>query len=143
MRHASWKQRAFGATLALSVQATFLLLILLSPSHPLRQIALSRETILFLSPLAIPAPSTIDARGPRARRVTGPVLTPIPPIVAPPAAAAPLTPPSGLAGFGRSLFGCAPEQYALLTPEQRSHCSKPSTGLAKNDDRDLNIPPRS
>jgi hypothetical protein len=54
-----------------------------------------------------------------------------------------LAPPSGLAGFGRSLFGCAPEQYADLTPDERAHCPKPGEGLAKNDDRDLVTPPRS
>jgi hypothetical protein len=54
-----------------------------------------------------------------------------------------LAPPSGLAGFGRSLFGCAPEQYANLTQDQRAHCPKPGEGLAKNDDRDLLTPPRS
>jgi hypothetical protein len=144
MRDASWKRRALGATLALCVQAMFLLLVLLSPSHPAKIAGLAHETILLLAPLAVPAPSTIDARGPRRRRTTAPALVPIPPtIAAPPSAAGPPAAPSGLAGFGQSLFGCAPERYASLTPDQRAHCPKPGEGLAKNDDRDLNNPPRS
>ena len=144
MQQASWRQRALGATLALLVQATFALLVLLSPSHSLRPASLVRETLMFFPPLAAPAPSTIDARGPRRKRITpSDVLAVPPPIVAPPSTAAPLASPSGMAGFGRALFGCAPERYALLTPEERSHCPRPGEGLAKNDDRDLLTPPKS
>jgi hypothetical protein len=144
MQHTRWKQRALGATLALSVQAIFLLLILLSPSRPTKIASLAHETILLLSPLPAPPPSTIDARGPRTRRAIAPAQSPVPPpMPAPPSAASPLAPPSGLAGFGRSLFGCAPEQYANLTQDQRAHCPKPGEGLAKNDDRDLLTPPPS
>jgi hypothetical protein len=143
MRRASWKQRAFGATLALLVQAGFLQLILVSPSHPPHRADFPHETILLFSRLAMPAPSLIDARGSRKKR-TAPGLAPVPPpIVTPPFATALPVPPSGLAGFGRSLFGCAPEYYATLSPEERAHCPKPGEGLAKNDDRDLNEPPRS
>jgi hypothetical protein len=144
MRQASWKQRGLGATFALSVQAIFLLLVLLSPSHHARLASPPPESILLIPPLAVPAPTTIDARGPRRRRTPAPALVLVPPpIVAPPTAAAPLAPPSGLAGFGRSLFGCTPEHYADLTPDERAHCPKPGEGLAKNEDRDLNTPPRS
>lgn len=70
--------------------------------------------------------------------MTAPAIAPIPPpIAAPPSTAPSLAPPSGLAGFGRSLFGCMPENYALLTPEARSHCTKPGEGLAMNRDADL------
>ncbi len=144
MRQASWKQRGLGAALALSVQAIFLLLVLLSPSHHVGLASLPPESILLISPLAVPAPFTIDARGPRRRRSAAPALVPVPPpVIAPPSAAPSLAPPSGLAGFGRSLFGCAPERYANLTPDERALCPKPSEGLAKNDDRDLVTPPRS
>jgi hypothetical protein len=50
---------------------------------------------------------------------------------------APLASPSGLAGFGRSLFGCAPEHYADLLPDERAHCPKPGEGLAVNEPPDL------
>lgn len=142
MRHASWDERALGAALAFSVQALFLLLVLFSPSHRPKPAGIARETILFFPPLA--TPSTIDARGPRRKRAAAPSLVPVPPpIVAPPEAGSPPAPSSGLAGFGRSLFGCAPERYADLTPEERAHCPKPGEGLAKNDDRDLLTAPRS
>jgi hypothetical protein len=144
MQQASWKQRSLGAALALSVQAIFLLLVLLSPSHRARLASLPHESLLLIPPLAISAPTTIDARGPRKRRMAAPVPVPVPPlIVAPPAPTSSLAPPSGLAGFGRSLFGCTPEHYADLTPDERAHCPKPGEGLAKNEDRDLDSVPRS
>jgi len=37
---------------------------------------------------------------------------------------------SDLQAFGRALFGCAPEHYAELSPEDRAHCVKPGEGLA-------------
>jgi len=136
------RDHVVGGALALLVQALFVLLVLLSPSHHTRLASLPPEAILLIPPLAVPAPTTIDARGPRRRRT--PALIPVPPpLIAPPSAAPSLAPPSGLAGFGRSLFGCAPERYAELTPDERAHCPKPGEGLAKNDDRDLVTPPRS
>jgi hypothetical protein len=138
MRHAIWQQRAFGASLALSVQAIFLLLALLSPSHETKRSSPPLESILFIPPLAVPAPSTIDARGPRQRHTLVPMPVSVPPPIAvPPSAAPSLAPPSGLAGFGRGLFGCAPEHYADLTPDERAHCPKPGEGLAVNQAPDL------
>ncbi len=48
-----------------------------------------------------------------------------------------LAPPSAIAGFGRSLFGCAPERYADLPPDEKAHCPKPGEGLAVNQPPDL------
>src|SRR6185437_8679397 len=126
-----------GGVLALLVQAGFLLLVLLSPSHSTRPAGLARETLLFFPPLAVPAPSTIDARGPRRKRIPPSGTLAAAPIASPPVAASPLAPPSGLAGFGQALFGCAPEQYADLTPDRRAHCPKPGEGLANNEQPDL------
>ena len=56
---------------------------------------------------------------------------------------APQAPPGGIAGFGRSLFGCAPEHYAELTLDERAHCPKPGEGMAVNRPPDLLAPPRS
>jgi hypothetical protein len=125
-----------GGVMALVVQASFLLLVLLSPSHSTRPASLARETLLFFPPLAVPAPSTIDARGPRKKRIA-PSETLVVRFASPPVAASPLTPPSGLAGFGQALFGCAPEHYADLTPDQRAHCPKPGEGLANQEQPDL------
>ncbi|HEX4272984.1 MAG TPA: hypothetical protein VHZ32_16450, partial [Rhizomicrobium sp.] len=118
-------------------QAGFLLLVLLSPSHSMRPAGPARETLLFFPPLAVPAPSTIDARGARRKRIAPSDAQPLPPIASPPVAASPLAPLSGLAGFGQALFGCAPEHYADLTPDQRAHCPKPGEGLANKEQPDL------
>jgi len=126
-----------GGALALLVQAIFLLLVLLSPSHSIRPASPARETLLFFPPLAVLAPITIDARGPRRKRIAPSATLPVPPMAPPPAAASPLAPPSDLAGFGRALFGCAPEHYADLTPDRRAHCPKPGEGLANKEQPDL------
>lgn len=126
-----------GGVLALLVQAGFLLLVLLSPSRSTGPASEARETLLFFPPPPVPAPSTIDARGPRRKRIAPSATFPIPPIASPPLAASPLAPPSDLAGFGQALFGCAPEQYADLTPDQRARCPKPGAGLANKEQPDL------
>jgi len=142
MSDATWRGRTLGAALALLVQALFLSMVVLSPSRPMKPpISLAHETIFLLRPLTRPAPTTIDARSiasPRLHKIA-PVTVP----TLPPAAAPSLAPPSGLAGFGRALFGCAPEHYADLTPDERAHCPKPGEGLAKNDDKGLLSEPRS
>jgi hypothetical protein len=124
-----------GGVLALLVQAGFLLLALLPPSHSSRPVSQARETLLFFPPPV--TPSTIDARGPRRKRIAPFDTLAVPPIASPPLAVSPLAPPSGLAGFGQALFGCAPEHYADLTPDRRAHCPKPSEGLASKEQPDL------
>ena len=52
-------------------------------------------------------------------------------------------PPSGILGFGRSLFGCAPERYADLPPDEKAHCPKPGEGMAVNQPPNLLNPPKS
>jgi hypothetical protein len=126
-----------GGVLALLVQAGFLLLVLLAPSDSTRRASLVRETLLSFPPRAVPAPSTINAPGPRRKRIAPSDTLPVPPIASPPVAVSPLAPPSGLAGFGQALFGCAPEHYADLTPDRRAHCPKPGEGLANKEQPDL------
>ncbi len=111
------RDRTSGVVLALLVQSGFILIMLLSSQYlaPLRGPA--RETILLLRSL--------------------------PKIVLPNIAPSPLAPPSGIAGFGRSLFGCAPEHYADLPPDEKAHCPKPGEGLAVNQPPDLLNPPKS
>lgn len=116
------------------VQAAFIAMVFLSAQQPQPLRNLARETILFLHPT--PKPSRIDARGPLER----PVAIPATPRIAPPpdnAAPLSLAPPGGIAGFGRSLFGCAPEHYADLPPDERAHCPKPGEGMAINQPPDL------
>jgi hypothetical protein len=111
---ASWRRRAGGAALALLVQFSFLLLVLVTPPHHVWP-EIEKETLLLVPP----------------------------PPYSPPVMIAPLAPPSGIAGFGRSLFGCAPERYANLTPDERAHCPKPGEGMAVNQPPDLLNPPKS
>jgi hypothetical protein len=131
------RDRTSGVVLALLVQTGFVLIMLLSSQYlaPLRRPA--NETILLLRSLPKVAPRTIDARG--ATQRVAPMPIPILPNIAPSMPA----PPSGIAGFGRSLFGCAPEHYADLPPEERAHCPKPGEGLAVNQPPDLLSPPKS
>ena len=132
------RDRTSGAALALIVQASFILMMLLSRTVTPRH-SPARETILLLHSLPKIAPRTIDARGAAVPRRVTPAPFPAPPDIAPSA----LAPPSGIAGFGRSLFGCAPEHYADLPPDERAHCPKPGEGLAVNQPPDLLNPPKS
>jgi hypothetical protein len=132
MSGATWRGRTLGAALALLVQALFLSMVMLSSRRP--PINLEHETIFLLHPLVKPVPTTIDARSiasPRPRKIV-PVTVPVLPLATTPS----LAPPSGLAGFGQALFGCAPEHYADLTPDQRAHCPKPGEGLANKEQPD-------
>jgi hypothetical protein len=131
----SSRERAQGAVLALLVQASFVLLIFWSRPVTLRS-PLAHETILLLRSLPKTRPQTIDARGSPQRR-SAPMPIPIPIPILPNFASPVLAPPSGIAGFGRSLFGCAPERYADLPPDEKAHCPKPGEGLAVNQPPDL------
>jgi hypothetical protein len=143
MPHTTWRHRARGAALALLVQVGFLLLLLFSSQRHQAIRSVEHETILLLPPLREISPQTIDARGAEERPVA-PIPIPIVPNVAPPVPGPPvLAPPSGIAGFGRSLFGCAPERYADLPPDEKAHCPKPGEGLAVNQPADLLNPPKS
>lgn len=138
MPHTTWLHRVRGATLALLVQAGFVLIILLSPTRLTPPRHPARETILLLHPLPQPAPRNIDARGAVLHRAP-PVAIPVLPNIAPSV----LAPPSGIADFGRSLFGCAPEHYADLPPDEKAHCPKPGEGMAVNQPPDLLKPFKS
>jgi hypothetical protein len=130
--------------LALVVQASFVAIVLLSSQRPTPLSTLAHETILILHPTPQTAPRSIDARG--SVRRPAPVIAPVSPAIAPlpPVAPSPdIAAPSGIAGFGRSLFVCAPEHYAELTPDERTHCPKPGEGMAINQPPDLLNPPKS
>jgi hypothetical protein len=130
------RDRTSGVALSVLVQTGFILMMFLSrpvtPPH-----TPGHETILLLHPLPKTAPRTIDARGAPAPRSVIPL--PALPNFAPQV----LAPPFGIAGFGRSLFGCAPEHYADLPPDEKAHCPKPGEGLAVNQPPDLLKPFKS
>ena len=134
--------RARGGALALLVQAGFVAMLLLSSRHAGPPPRAARETILLLHSLPKVPSQTIDARGApsRVRRPAIPLIIPAMPSFKPLPS---LAPPSGIAGFGRSLFGCAPEHYADLPPDEKAHCPKPGEGLAINQPPDLLNPPKS
>jgi len=136
-------QRVAGFVLAMLVQAGFIALLVISrPTFAPRQ-KLTKELTLFLPrlpravspPLALPAPS---AGAPRS-------------LVAPPTVPAPPSPNTlravpaapDLSGLGLSLFGCAPEQWSSLSPEQRAKCPRPGEGLTAKNAPDLLHPPPS
>ena len=122
---------AQGAVLALLVQVLFLWALWFATVRKPER-AGGQETILFLHPT--PPATTIDARG---RPGATPKLGATAPVMSMPLPALPAAPPADLRGFGRALFGCAPENYAQLPPEERKHCPKPGEGLAVNPPPDL------
>lgn len=137
---ATWQSRTGGAALALLVQVLFLWALLFTTMRHAERTA-GRETILILHPTPRAQPSTIDARGVATPRIA-PVRSPLVPNLSSPAPPV-LAAPSGIAGFGRSLFGCAPERYADLPPDEKARCPKPGEGLAVNPPPDLLNPPKS
>ena len=138
----SWQTRVCGVLLALLVQAALIAGAILSLTRPMF-FAHPHETILVLRPQLPTKPGVIriDARGSRSSRISPtPQIVPSRTLPAenPPVAFAPAP---DFRGFGRSLFGCAPEHYDELSPEERAHCPKPGEGLAHEPD--LANPPRS
>jgi hypothetical protein len=124
------------------VQAALIAGAILSLTRPVF-FARPHETILVLATLPSVKPRVfqIDARGSRSSRISpAPQIAPSQNLPAenPPS---PLGPAPDFKGFGRSLFGCAPEHYADLPAEERAHCPKPGEGLAREPD--LATPPRS
>jgi len=115
-----------GAGLALLVQGLFLWALLFATIRQSERVT-EHETILTFHPAQRIQPHTIDARG-------GAPVRPAPVTAAPvPFSPVPQSvPQSDLRAFGRTLFGCAPEHYAELSPEDRKHCPKPGEGLALN-----------
>ena len=131
---ATAQQRLAGLTGALLVQVGFISLFIYASVPASRIKPLTKELFLFLRPAQRPAPAeVIDARG--KSRNPSPESRALPQSNAPSAIMP--APPSNLEAFGRSLFGCAPENYARLSTEDRARCPPPGEGLAKLDDRNL------
>jgi hypothetical protein len=126
----SLRARGSGVFLALIVQAGFLAMLIaahnpaMSPRLPLH------ETILLLRSLPRAAPPASSAPASIARPAI-PLVIPIAPTPSPLAAAPSIT------GIGQALFGCAPENYAMLSPEDRAHCPAPGEGLVMQSEPNL------
>lgn len=124
-------RRAGSAALAALLHLLLLALLLQTMTRAPRPVAVPRETILRLLPLL--AQPKAEKAAPAA--VASPRLpSRVRPLVPPPPAEA--TP--SIQGLGQSLFGCAPENLANLTPDQRAHCT--GGRLAAPDDSQLAQP---
>jgi hypothetical protein len=133
----SQPQRAISALLVLLLHALLLfafLQFLVKPqgagiSHPERLL----ELMISMPKVSAPPPPAAP-RGQRApvRVQPGGERSGAMPSLAPPA----LTP--DIRGLGEALFGCAPENLANLTAEQRAHCPG---GFSRPDDSAVVEPP--
>jgi hypothetical protein len=131
-----FKDRLPSAATALLIQILFIAAFLhaFSQAPPARK-ELAHEITFFL-----PRLSPIQRQKATPRVVAPPSLkilrlpdnlTVPPPIVAPPATA-------DVQGFGKSLFGCAPENLYMLTPQDRERCN---LGFAPPDGTAVIEPP--
>jgi hypothetical protein len=126
--------RRFGSgVLVLLLHLLILLALLHMVAAPQRSLNVnSHEILLQIMGPAQPQASTATA--PPLSRLSQPSRGEAqgiaPPLTAPVA-------PTDLRGLGRSLFGCAPEALAGMTPEERSHCPD---ALARPDDSVVTMP---
>ncbi|HEU0096604.1 MAG TPA: hypothetical protein VFQ52_09120 [Rhizomicrobium sp.] len=117
--------RLIGSAAAIALQAGFLLLLLQSVHILTPPAKLAQEMTLFLPR---PRPQPVQQAAPRA--ATPPIVQTIPDITLPPPPNGAVPSTADVQGLGRALFGCAPEAYANLPPEERAHCPKPGNSLA-------------
>jgi hypothetical protein len=99
----------------------------LAPRPAARHRPEPRETILYLPPLTKPEPPKPVAPPPRESR---PIVR-LPPLPGSRAITIPLSKDNtapALPGLGRSLFGCRPENFANLSPEDQAACASASNG---------------
>ena len=137
------RDRTKGAAIALFVQVGFVAILMASLAPDLPSHRAVSETIWVLPRLVAPDPQVIDARG--KTRARGAAIGPAPPVPSISDSNAPTTieqaSPPGIQSLGQALFGCAPEKYADLSAEQRTHCRAPGEGMAKLDGPSLIAPP--
>ncbi len=123
--------RMTSLTLVMLLHGLLLMLLLHAFTQKSARPLSPRETILRLLPLLrSPQEEAAPSAGaaPRARPIPAPVM---PPAISTAPAAPDVT------GLGTRLFGCAPEQLARLTPEERARCA---TGLKAPDRSVVTIP---
>jgi len=128
--------RTQAAVLAFLVQVLFISALWFAAVRQTERTS-ARETALFLAPPPLPGPRTIDARGGAPEGPAPSRAAPIPFLPVPFFPVPQPVPQADLRAFGGALFGCAPEHYADLPPEERAHCPKPGEGLAANPPPDL------
>lgn len=125
------RQRLAAATGALLLQVAFIAAFLHAFSTQTPPRRLERELTFFLPrllPKTAPVPTV-----PRTSAAPANLPAFVPPFlsIAPAPPAAPANNNAAiLQNLGRSLFGCAPENYPNLTPQQRAACPPPGEGVA-------------
>jgi hypothetical protein len=125
-------RRLGSAVLVLLLHLALLLGLLRSLTTPIRSPTVKTpEMILRLLP-QLKSPSAKKAAPPATASPQLP--SSVVPVVPPPLAHAPAP---DFSGFGKSLFGCAPETLGNLSREERSHCI---TGLARPDANTMTEP---
>jgi hypothetical protein len=125
--------RLIGSAAAIALQAGFLLLLLQSVHILMPPAKLAQEMTLIL-PRLRPAPEQEAAPRAAAPPIVR-ILPTAPRLQPPPADAAPSA--ADVQGLGRALFGCAPEAYAVLSPEDRAHCPKPGVNAPRTTEEEL------
>lgn len=123
--------RMTSLVLVMLLHGLLLMALLQTFAHKGAPVLPTRETILRLLPLLKPAPQQQAAPRSSASPRPAPLVSP----AAPEIGAAPHAP--DLRALGDSLFGCAPEKLAVMTPDERARCS---TGLAAPDRTVITIP---
>lgn len=127
-------QRITSLMLVMLLHGVLLMLLLHAFTQKGTRVLSPRETILRLLPLLRPTPREDAAASAGAARNARPLPAPIiPPAVSTEPAAPDIT------GLGFHLFGCAPEQLARMTAQERARCA---TGL-KAPGREVVIIPKS
>lgn len=124
--------RLIGSAAAIALQAGFLLLLLQSV-HILKPPAKLAQEMTLILPRLRPTPpqqAAPRAAAPPIVRIPAMPNAPLPPVEAAPSAA-------DVQGLGRALFGCAPEAYANLSPEDRAHCPKPGVHAPPSAEEEL------
>jgi hypothetical protein len=112
---------------AVALLHLLVLALWLAPHPAARHRPEPRETILFLPPLTKPQPPEPAALPPRAPR---PIVR-LPPLPDAHAITIPAFKDNAgpaFPGLGRSLFGCRPENFANLSPEDKAACASASNG---------------
>jgi hypothetical protein len=134
--------RLVGAALSVAVQAVLIGLLIFPHSPPASVVKTARELIFILPRLEKappPKPARVRPSSP-APTLPLPAVPPnAPPINSNSVPAAPS--PDQLRALGQGIFGCAPETWSSLTPEQLAHCSRPGEGVAAKDGTKLPATP--
>jgi hypothetical protein len=124
--------RLIGSAAAIALQAGFLLLLLQSV-HILKPPGkLAQEMTLFLPRLR---PVPLRQAAPRA--AAAPIVRTIPTVPLLPLPQDGVPSPANVQGLGRALFGCAPEAYAGLSPQERARCPKPGANVPQSTEEAL------